>query len=102
MDLLRPFTLDLFNPDVWVPNWGNGLREASEECDDSNYLSGDGCSHKCKVEKGWVCTGGSLTSKDTCTRTIAAPTVKLEEPVLDFEKIYLEFSTDMKNDDISK
>ena len=46
---------------------GNGLRFATEEeCDDGNNLSGDGCNSACKLEKGYVCSGGSSSSKDTC------------------------------------
>lgn len=35
-------------------------------CDDGNVINGDGCSIVCFVEDGWECTGGSLTSPDTC------------------------------------
>lgn len=31
---------------------GNGIMEASEQCDDSNLASGDGCSQVCSVETG--------------------------------------------------
>ena len=35
---------------------GNGLIEGSEECDDANTDSLDGCSSTCDVEKEWSCT----------------------------------------------
>ena len=36
---------------------GNGLLNTGEECDDSNAISGDGCSSLCKLETGknWDC-----------------------------------------------
>ncbi|MCB0368770.1 MAG: hypothetical protein KDD45_04800 [Bdellovibrionales bacterium] len=37
-------------------------------CDDGNTKNGDGCSSTCEVEDGYVCTGGSPHSKDTCVR----------------------------------
>jgi cysteine-rich repeat protein len=36
-------------------------------CDDGNQINGDGCDVCCNREIGWACTGGSLTSDDTCT-----------------------------------
>ena len=51
-----------------VAVWGDGLRVGSEVWDDGNTSSGDGCSNDCLlIESGYVWTGGSLTSKDTCT-----------------------------------
>lgn len=34
---------------------GNGVLEASEECDDGNPFAGDGCSSDCTLEAGFVC-----------------------------------------------
>lgn len=48
---------------------GDGIRintTSTTLCDDSNRVSGDGCSKLCDIERGWVCSGGSPTSKDTC------------------------------------
>jgi len=28
---------------------------SNEECDDGNYVNGDGCSSWCKIETGWYC-----------------------------------------------
>jgi len=33
-----------------LPVCGNGTREALEQCDDGNTISGDGCSSACQVE----------------------------------------------------
>jgi len=35
------------------------LRSLEEECDDGDLLDGDGCSRKCKKEKGFNCVGES-------------------------------------------
>jgi large repetitive protein len=93
--------IDAFNPDICLPDWGNGVRDGSEFCDDGNYLSGDGWTHLCQVEPGWSWTGGSSTTADTCTRTISAPTVKLQT-VESIEKVTLIFSTDMMTNTIGK
>ena len=37
------------------------------ECDDGNFVDGDGCSSDCKIENGWTCTGGNTNIKDCCT-----------------------------------
>ncbi len=36
---------------------GDGSINGSEQCDDGNTRSGDGCSSSCQVEQGWVCSG---------------------------------------------
>ena len=36
-------------------------------CDDGNVVNGDGCSSTCSVEAGYSCSGGTSTTKDTCT-----------------------------------
>ena len=47
---------------------GDGFRAGSEVWDDGNTSSGDGCSSDWStIESGYAWTGGSLTSKDTCT-----------------------------------
>ncbi|CAI2380290.1 unnamed protein product [Moneuplotes crassus] len=46
---------------------GDGKRAGTEECDDSNKRSGDGCSGSCTVESSWYCTGGTTSSADSCT-----------------------------------
>ena len=53
----------------WIPHCRDGFRAGSEKCDDSNTSYGDGCLNDCSsVEAGWMCTGGSPTSKDTCIK----------------------------------
>ncbi len=43
-----------------VQTCGNGILEGSEECDDGNTTSGEGCTSDCKLETDWVCpTPGS-------------------------------------------
>lgn len=36
---------------------GDGVIDAGEECDDGNFLSGDGCSGVCVIETCYICTG---------------------------------------------
>ena len=47
------------NPDNCVHNCGNGVLDSlntyTEECDDSNTLSNDGCSSSCSVEDPYTC-----------------------------------------------
>ncbi len=43
---------------------GNGSISGSEECDDGNTASGDGCSSSCRVEATWTCSGAS---RSLCT-----------------------------------
>jgi cysteine-rich repeat protein len=33
------------------------IKIASEQCEDNNIVSNDGCSSTCKLEAGWTCTG---------------------------------------------
>ena len=47
--LLQDLTAE-FYPDS-LPECGNGVREACEDCDDGNRTSGDGCSASCEVEQ---------------------------------------------------
>ena len=44
--------------------WGNGLRTGSEEWDDNNSSSGDGCSSNCTIEDGYIWSGGPITARD--------------------------------------
>lgn len=39
-------------------------------CDDGNNINGDGCSSTCQVEPGYVCSGGSPSSRDYCSKGI--------------------------------
>lgn len=44
---------------------GNGILEATEECDDGNTTNGDGCSAQCKIEVP-VCGNGKLDPGEQC------------------------------------
>ncbi len=50
---------------------GDGVIEASENCDDSNTASGDGCSSSCQVEDGWTCSGEPSTCETLCGDGVA-------------------------------
>lgn len=45
---------------------GLNINNGITDCDDKNYLNGDGCSSTCDIEDGWYCYGGSINGKDTC------------------------------------
>ena len=60
---------DISNPSKWITVCGDGLRAGSEKWDDVNTSSGDGCKGDwSSIESGWVCSGGSVTSKDIWTK----------------------------------
>lgn len=52
------------------PVCGDGILDASEECDDSNTTPNDGCSATCTFE----CGDGAVTGTETCDTGIAAGT----------------------------
>ena len=55
-------------PSSWVSKWGDGILAGSENWDDGNTNSGDGCNSSCSlIEANYKCSGGSLSNKDTCT-----------------------------------
>ena len=58
---------DASNPEKWFAWCGDGFRVGTEAWDDGNTSSGDGCSSSCAIETNYVWSGGSSTSKDTCT-----------------------------------
>ncbi len=43
------------NPPVSQNLCGNAVLDDDEQCDDSNTVSGDGCSDKCQIETGYDC-----------------------------------------------
>src|SRR5262245_17057818 len=64
---------------------GDGQRSDTEQCDDGNLVSGDGCSSICTLDgrcgdgvmgSGEACDDGNLVSGDGCssTCTLEAPT----------------------------
>ena len=59
--------------DVTVPNYcGDGKLDSGEQCDDSNQISGDGCSSTCRIEQPFLTVikhvinnnGGTKTASD--------------------------------------
>ena len=49
---------------------GDGIRilwNTAEQCDDNNTVAGDGCNATCQIEPGFVCSGGDISTSDTCT-----------------------------------
>lgn len=48
--------LFIFSPS-WASTCGDGIWDSTtEECDDANPSSGDGCSFSCTIEAGYTCT----------------------------------------------
>ncbi|HEY4175179.1 MAG TPA: DUF4215 domain-containing protein [Kofleriaceae bacterium] len=41
-------------------NCGNGVKEGSEQCDDGNTNSGDGCDSTCRTERSGACGDGTV------------------------------------------
>ncbi|CAJ1437050.1 unnamed protein product [Effrenium voratum] len=64
-----------------TPICGDGLRielgTLAEQCDDGNFLAGDGCSPDCQVEPGWQCVvqanSTALRCEQTCGDGLLAP-----------------------------
>lgn len=55
---------------------GNGSVEATEQCDDGNRVSGDGCSDSCRDESTMMGEGevGGASASDTCGNGVREPT----------------------------
>ena len=55
--------------DICSDFWGDGKKYSSSStfCDDGDTDDGDGCNSTWVIEAGWKCTGGSSSTKDTCT-----------------------------------
>ena len=55
--------------DVCTDVWGDGKKYTalSTFWDDGNANNDDGWSSTCTIETGWICTGGSPTTKDACS-----------------------------------
>ncbi|CAI2386795.1 unnamed protein product [Moneuplotes crassus] len=54
------------SPDSCYIPCGDGILYGTEECDDGNESSGDGCSSSCIVEPGYQCTRENSTTPDVC------------------------------------
>ena len=48
-----------------LPVCGDGSRHGTENCDDGNTVSGDGCAGSCSVENGYACS--SAVGGDICS-----------------------------------
>ena len=46
-----------------------GNMRDKKECDDGNMESGDGCSHDCRIECGFACTGATDNTASSCLPT---------------------------------
>ncbi|CDW81534.1 UNKNOWN [Stylonychia lemnae] len=49
-----------------VEKCGDSKNFGLNECDDGNSQNGDGCSSACKIEQGFICSGGNTKQKDIC------------------------------------
>jgi cysteine-rich repeat protein len=47
----------IFPEEIALPVCGDGIVHYTEDCDDSDTTSGDGCSVTCTIESGWDCSG---------------------------------------------
>ena len=52
---------------------GDGVTSAPEQCDDSNTVSGDGCSASCTIEDGYDCTGSPSICTAVCGNSSIEP-----------------------------
>ncbi len=68
-----PWSEDLYT----LTECGDGLRQGSEECDDGNIVSSDGCSSNCIVEAGFACSQAS--SGDVCSNGCRNGTREMKE-----------------------
>ena len=77
------WTCDLANPSKCHVPCGDGILVLiTEQCDDGNTVSGDGCSANCKREVGFYCEGtvcvtkcgdGFLKGKEECEPDLFVP-----------------------------
>jgi cysteine-rich repeat protein len=56
----------LFGAAANLPICGDGIRGPTEDCDDSNSKSGDGCDHDCRVESCFTCTDDPAARRSIC------------------------------------
>ena len=64
----------------WRLKWGNGVRNSDpyEDWDDGNTFDYDGWSHSWTIERGYICSGGTSTTQDTCIENQFMPTATLQ------------------------
>ena len=56
-----------FGKSSWEVIWGDGLKHSTEQCEDSNLNSGEGCSSIWTIESNYIWHGGTTSSPDTCS-----------------------------------
>ena len=59
----------LARSECWEVSCGDGVRSVGEECDDGNFISGDGCS-SCRQDPDFICTT-AYNSTSVCTHESA-------------------------------
>ena len=60
---------NLLDTTQWIAKCGDGFRAGTEKWDDGNTSNGDGCKNDwSSVETGFMCSGGTPTSKDACSK----------------------------------
>jgi hypothetical protein len=69
------------NPTAWVEIWGDGRRVGIEEWDDANLIDSDGWSQLWKIDKDYICLGGSISSRDFCSKCPVAYTSNFDKTV---------------------
>ena len=82
----------------WGLKWGNGVRNTGypiEECDDGNNFNYDGCNQLWKFEEGFICSSGTLNTKDIWIENKFMPKASLQ--VLANNNLIIKF-----NDTITK
>jgi hypothetical protein len=62
------------NPTSWVEIWGDGRRVGNEEWDDANLIDSDGWGQLWKIDRDYICLGGSISSRDFCSKCPVAYT----------------------------
>jgi len=85
-----------FVPQALHARCGDETVDPGEQCDDGNTANGDGCSSECKVEDGFVCTGGDIETPDAC-RNVISPiaTLETDRKAKDSRKVTIIFSKPM-------
>ena len=56
----------------------------SDECEDGNEVSGDGCSKDCQIEYGYICSGNPSSCFTQCGDGILAGTEECEPELSEY------------------
>ena len=63
-----------------IPICGDGKVVQGEVCDDGDNTDGRGCAADCSGDElGWTCSGGDLTTADSCVSTCGDYVIVLGE-----------------------